>query len=82
MKLNDGLDEPVFESPKPKRTKPYSPPPREGPSATRQGAHKRKLDYNTDDASMKLPDLVTNRSNTELFNGGTNLSVSRRNARK
>ena len=72
----------IFESPKPKRTKPYSPPPREGPSATRQAARKRKLEYSTDDASMKLPDLVTNSSNLELFNGGTSANALHKNAGK
>ena len=78
LKLNDGLDDPITKSPKPKRAKPYSPPPREGPSASQQAARKRKhVDYNTDlresldDIRGKLPDLVLNSGNPETFNGGT-----------
>ena len=68
LKLNDGLEEPVFESPKAKRAKPYSPPLREGPSTTRQAAWKCRTECENDDVSMKLPDLVLNPT---AFNGGT-----------
>ena len=76
FKLNDGLDEPVVESPKQKKHKPYSPPPRAGPSATRQAARKRKLcQDNTEE--MKLPDLVTNTKTSDALNGGTLLNPQR-----
>ena len=80
LKLNDGLDDPVLYSPKPKRIKPYSPPPREGPSATRQAAHKRKSDQNIADDSMKLPDLVTNSAPPKTLNGGTTTSALHKSA--
>ena len=59
------MEEPEPVSPKSKHTKPYSPPPRRGPSVTRQAANKHTretLDFeelmeNTQD-NEKLPDLV------------------------
>ena len=68
--LNDGLDEPVAESPKQKKRKLYSPPPRAGPSTTRQAARKRKS-YQDITEEMKLPDLVSNTSASDALNGGT-----------
>ena len=58
---------PVVTSPKTKKKKPYSPPPRAGPSASRQAANKKNcnklylelLTENTPDTE-KLPDLVSN----------------------
>ena len=79
FKLNDGLDEPVVESPKQKRTKPYSPPPRAGPSATRQAAHKRKSCQDVT-KEMKLPDLVTNACTSDALNGGTLTDSMRKRA--
>ena len=79
FKLNDGLDEPVVESPKQKRHKLYSPPPRAGPSVTRQAAHKRKsCQDSTED--MKLPDLVTNTNTSDALNGGTFTDTPRKSA--
>ena len=68
LQLNDGLEEPIVTSPKSRKKKPYSPPPRAGPSASRQAASRskcNKLDLeqlmeNTPDGN-KLPDLVVNR---------------------
>ena len=62
-------------SPKTKKKKPYSPPPRAGPSASRQAANKNKrnkldlelLMENTPDAN-KLPDLVLNPEQQEMLN--------------
>ena len=76
FKLNDGLDEPVVESPKQKKHKPYSPPPRAGPSATRQAARKRKS-CQDNDKEMKLPDLVTNTKTSDALNGGSLLNPQR-----
>ena len=70
FKLNDGLDEPVVESPKHKKQKPYSPPPRAGPSTTRQAARKRKSSYDITE-EMKLPDLVSNTCRSDALNDGT-----------
>ena len=70
FKLNDGLDESVVESPKQKKCKPYSPPPRSGPSTTRQAARKRKSSYDITE-EMKLPDLVSNTCKSDALNGGT-----------
>ena len=81
LKLNDGLDEPVTESPKQKRHKPYSPPPRAGPSVTRQAAHKRKVCHDNSE-EMKLPDLVINTKSPDAFNGGTRINPLRRSARR
>ena len=81
LKLNDGLDEPVIESPKQKRHKPYSPPPRAGPSATRQAARKRKMCQDNSE-EMKLPDLVINTKSSDALNGGTLINPLRRSARK
>ena len=75
LQLNDGLEEPAVTSPKTKKKKPYSPPPRAGPSASRQAASKNnrnKLDLkllmeNTPDAN-KLPDLVLNQEQQEMLN--------------
>ena len=65
-------------SPKTKKKKPYSPPPRAGLSASRQAANKKncnKLDLellmeNTPDTE-KLPDLVSNSEQQEMFNAVT-----------
>ena len=65
-------------SPKTKKKKLYSPPPRAGPSASRQAANKKncnKLDLellmeNTPDTE-KLPDLVSNSEQQEMFNAVT-----------
>ena len=65
-------------SPKTKKKKPYSPPPRAGPSASRQAASKNKhnkldlklLMENTPDAN-KLPDLVLNQEQQEMLNAVT-----------
>ena len=62
-------------SPKTKKKKPYSPPPRARPSASRQAASKNKrnkldlelLMENTPDAN-KLPDLVLNQEQQEMLN--------------
>ena len=70
FKLNDRLDESVVESPKQKKSKPYSPPPRSGPSTTRQAARKRKSSYDITE-EMKLPDLVSNTCKSDTLNGGT-----------
>ena len=48
LELNDGLETPVVILPKPKHTKPYSPPLRSGPSVTRQVANKWQNDKNID----------------------------------
>ena len=79
LQLNDGLEEPVVTSPKSRRKKPYSPPPRAGPSASRQAASRNKrnkldleqLMENTPDGN-KLPDLVVNREPSETLNAVTN----------
>ena len=42
LQLNDGLEEPAVISPKTKKKKPYSPPPRGGPSTSRQAANKKE----------------------------------------
>ena len=70
FKLNDGLDESVVESPKQKKHKPYSPPPRAGPSTTQQAARKRKSSYDITE-EMKLLDLVSNTCKSDALNGGT-----------
>ena len=70
FKLNDGLDEPVVEIPKQKKHKPYSPPPRAGPSTTLQAARKRKSCQDITE-EMKLPDLVSNTSTSDALNGRT-----------
>ena len=70
FELNDGLDEPVVEFPKQKKHKPYLPPPRAGPSTTRQAARKRKLCQDITE-EMKLPDLVSNTSTSDALNGRT-----------
>ena len=70
-------------SPKSKKRKTYSPPPRVGPSASRQAASqskRNKLDLkqlmeNTPDDGNKLPDLVVNRESSETFNAITNDQV-------
>ena len=67
LKFNDGLDEPVVESPKQKKHKPYLPPPRAGPSTTHQAARKRKSCQDITD-EMKLPDLVSNTSTSDALN--------------
>ena len=67
-------------SPKSRKRKPYSPPPRAGPSASRQAASRskrNKLDLeqlmeNTPDDGNKLPDLVVNRESSETFNAISN----------
>ena len=79
LQLNDGLEEPVVTSPKSRRKKPYSPPLRAGPSASRQAASRNKcnkldleqLMENTPDGN-KLPDLVVNREPSETLNAITN----------
>ena len=66
-------------SPKSRKKKPYSPPPRAGPSASRQAASRNKhnkldleqLMENTPDGN-KLPDLVVNREPLETLNAITN----------
>ena len=66
-------------SPKSRKKKPYSPPPRSGPSASSQAASRskrNKLDLkqlieNTPDGN-KLPDLVVNREPSETLNVVTN----------
>ena len=66
-------------SPKSKKKKPYSPPPRAGPSASRQAASRskrNKLDLeqlmeNTP-VGNKLPDLVVNHEPSETLNAITN----------
>ena len=80
FKLNDGLDEPVVESPKQKKHKPYSPPPRAGPSTTRQAACKRKSGHDITD-EMKLPDLVSNTSKSDALNGRTITDPPRKSSR-
>ena len=81
LKLNDGLDELAIESPKQKRHKPYSPPPRAGLSVTRQAAHKRKACQDNSE-EMKLPDLVINTKSPDALNGGTLIDPMRRSARR
>ena len=79
LQLHDGLEEPVVTSPKSRKKKPYSPPPRAGPSASRQAASRskhNKLDLeqlmeNTPYGN-KLPDLVVNREPSETLNAITN----------
>ena len=80
FKLNDGLDEPVAKSPKQKKCKPYSPPPRTGPSTTRQAARKKKLCHDIAE-EMKLPDLVSNTSTSDALNGGTLTDPPRKSSR-
>ena len=66
-------------SPKSRKKKPYSPPSRAGPSASRQAASRSKrnklnleqLMENTLDGN-KLPDLVVNREPSEAFSAVTN----------
>ena len=70
FKLNDGLDKTVVESPKQKKRKSYLPPPRSGPSTTRQAARKRKSSYDITE-EMKLPDLVLNTCKSDALNGRT-----------
>ena len=78
LQLNDGLEKPAVTSPKTKKKKPYSPPPRAGPSASRQAANKKnrnKLDLKllmekTPDTE-KLPDIVSNSEQQETFNAVT-----------
>ena len=70
FKLNDGLDKSVVASPKQKKHKLYSPPPRARPSTTRQAACKRKSSYDITE-EMKLPDLVSNTCKSDTLNGGT-----------
>ena len=61
-------------SPKSRKKKPYSPPPRAGPSASRQAASRNKcnkldlklLMENTLDEN-KLPDLVLNQEHREML---------------
>ena len=80
LQLNDGLEELAVTSPKSRKRKTYSPPPRAGPSASRQAASRskcNKLDLeqlmeNTPDDGNKLPDLVVNRESSETFNAITN----------
>ena len=75
LQLIDGLDEPEASSPKPKKSKPYSPPQQSGPSPTWQAANKCTWNKNTDLESLmentldnkKLPDLVINDNNSETF---------------
>ena len=77
--MNDGLEEPVMTSPKSRKKKPYSPPPRTGPSASVQAASRNKhnkldlklLMENTPDGN-KLSDLVLNREHCETLNAITN----------
>ena len=65
-------------SPKSRKKKPYSPPPRAGPLASRQAASRNKrnkldlelLMENTPDGN-KLPDLVLNREHREMLNAVT-----------
>ena len=84
LQLNDGLEEPVVTSPKSRKKKPYSPPPRAGPSASRQAASRNKcnkldleqLMENTPDGN-KLPDLVVNREPLETLNAITNDQTDR-----
>ena len=80
FKLNDGLDESVVESPKQKKHKPYSPPPRAGPSTTRQAAHKRKSSQDITE-EMKLPYLVSNTCKLDALNGGTINDPPRKSSR-
>ena len=80
FKLNDGLDESVVESPKQKKHKPYSPPPRAGPSTTRQAARKRKSSQDITE-EMKLPDLVSNTCKSDALNGGTINDPPRKSSR-
>ena len=80
FKLNDRLDDPVVESPKQKKNKPYSPPPRTRPSTTRQAARKRKSIQNITE-EMKLPDLVSNTSTSDALNGGTPSDPPRKSSR-
>ena len=80
LQLNDGLEELVVTSPKSRKRKPHSPPPRAGPSASRQAASQSKrnkidleqLMENTPDDGNKLPDLVMNQEPSETFNAVTN----------
>ena len=63
LQLNDGLENPVIASPKPRKQKPYSPPLRDGPSSTRQAANKHAwssldLEDLMEETVVKLPDLV------------------------
>ena len=80
FKLNDGLDEPVAESPKQKKLKPYSPPPRTGPSTTRQAARKKELCQDIAE-EMKLLDLVSNTSTSDALNGRTLTDPPRKSSR-
>ena len=80
FKLNDGLDEPVAESPKQKKRKLYSPPPRTGPSTSRQAACKKKLCQDIAE-EMKLLDLVSNTSTSDALNGGTLTDPPRKSSR-
>ena len=80
FKLNDGLDEPVVEFPKQKKYKLYLPPPRAGPSTTRQAAHKRQSCQDITE-EMKLPDLVSNTSTSDALNGGTLTDPPRKSLR-
>ena len=76
--LNDGLEEPDTTPDKPKRQKPNSPPPQQGPSARRQAANKNKRDNQGKPAHLhlltemdKLPDLVINVNKLSEFTGVT-----------
>ena len=68
LQLNDGLEEPnATPNNKPKHLKTNSPPPRQGPSASRQAASKKKRAKPDEPAHLhlqleidKLPDLVVN----------------------
>ena len=70
LQLNDGLEDPVIASLKPRKQKPYSPPPRDGPSSTRQAANKHArssldLEDLMEDTVVKLPDLVRSTNDPE-----------------
>ena len=67
LQLNDGLEEPSATPDKPKRLKTNPRPPRQGPSASRQAASKKKRAKPDEPAHLhlqleidKLPDLVVN----------------------
>ena len=76
LQLNDGVEEPDTTPSKPKRQKPNSPPPRQGPSVRRQAANKNKCDNQGKPAHLhpqleidKLPDLVVNSNKLSDFTG-------------
>ena len=87
LQLNDGLEEPDTTPDKPKRQKPNSPPPRQGPSSSRQAGNKKKCDNQGKPAHLhlqleidKLPDLVVNVNKIRDSNVVTSMSRTPRSA--